>query len=266
MMRFLAGLAAGVLALSAAACGGGEVATTIFIEPDLGQLSPDDDRQATLENVVNTLSLRADALEIDAEVELLEDDRISVTASDLEPEDAHEIFSRRALLSVRQPSLDPAGQVLCGAADGSEVSVPPEGISFPPADAPDRGKPRCELGDGSFAEIVWLPATGSLLGETIELNGELIAVTELDRSGIPILIVTFNETGSLLLASISAELTGLPLGIFLDDELLAAPVVSESITTGNLAIASLSLHSARIVRAQLNLGPLPVPVSEAAGD
>lgn len=266
MTRLLTSLAAALLALSAAACGGGATETTIFIEPNLGQLLPQDDPQATLESVVETLVLRANALDIEAEVELLEDGRVSVTTSDLEPEEAHEIFTRRALLAVRQPSLDPAGQVLCRAADGSQVSIPREGISYPPADTPDRGKPRCEPSDGSFAEIVWLPATGELLGETTELNGDLIASATLDRSRAPIVVVNFTEDGSLLLTSISTELTGLPLGIFLDDEFLAAPTVSETIVTGNLAIAGLSLHRARIVTAQLDLGPLPVPVSEASGD
>ncbi len=266
MTRLLTSLAAGLLALSAATACGGETETTIFIEPDLDELAPEDDPQATLESVVQTLVLRADALDIEAEVELLEDDRVSVTASDLEPEEAHEVFTRRALLAVRQPSLDPAGQVFCRAADGSQVSVPRESISYPPADAPDRGKPRCEPGDGSFAEIVWLPATGDLVGEVTELNGDLVASASLDRTRAPIVFVKFTDAGNLLLTDISTELTGLPLGIFLDDEFLAAPTVSETIVTGNLAIAGLSLHRARIVTVQLNLGPLPVPVSEASAD
>jgi len=57
---------------------------------------------------------------------------------------------------------------------------------------------------------------------------------------------------------------GLPLGIFLDGELLAGPTVREPVTDGRLVIAGLSLREAEILAAQLPFGPLPLPVSEVS--
>jgi preprotein translocase subunit SecD len=75
----------------------------------------------------------------------------------------------------------------------------------------------------------------------------------------PTLIVAFDDDGSLKLSGITGDLIGLPLGIFIDDQLMAAPQVSASIENGQLPIAGLSLRNARILRAQLRAGAVPAP-------
>ncbi len=75
-------------------------------------------------------------------------------------------------------------------------------------------------------------------------------------------IVTFFPESGILFEKVTAGMVGLPLGIFVDGELLAGPRVEEPVTNSRLVIAGLSLPRAIILAAQLNAGELPVPVSE----
>ena len=266
----MACLGAVLLLLALAGCGGGDdddsgPTNTLILTPDLAELPAGANAATTLDEIVDILRGRAAALDIEATIGLRDDDRISVEASGTTAEEAAEIFTRTALLTIVQPALGPVGQVLCQAADGTQVSVPRENVSYPPAGSPDRGTPRCVVGDGTFAELTWVPAVAVLSGQETELTGEFVDQATLDTTQGSIVIVSFSQGGSLLLTSISEELIGLPMGIFLDGELVGAPTVSERIITGNVAIAGLSESRGRIVAAQLNSGALPIPVSAEAG-
>jgi preprotein translocase subunit SecD len=266
MTRLLACLCAGLIT-ALAACGGGDdggPAASIVLTPDLTQLPDGTDPDAARQSIVSILEARADLLDIDAKVELLDDGRISVEAPGQTSEQAEIIFAQQAFLTVAQPLLGPVGQVICQASDGSQVSVSPDSISYPPAGSPQRGTPRCNLGDGTFAQIVWTPAAAVLSGAETALDSDYVEEATLDTQQGPIVIVQFGESGNLLLTSISEQLIGLPLGIFVDGQLLSAPTVSERIITGNLAISSLNEDGARILAAQLSAGPLPAPLTLSA--
>jgi preprotein translocase subunit SecD len=266
MTRIFACLGACVLVLVFAGCGGDDddgagASQTLVLTPNLAELPAGADADETINETVDILRARAADLRIEATVELQDDNRISVEATTATPEEAEEIFTRTALLSIAQPALGPVGQVLCRTANGVDISVPRENVGYPPAGSPDRGTPRCLVGDGTFAEILWVPASADLSGQDTELTGEFVDEAILDTTQGPIVIVSFNESGSLLLTSISEEIIGLPMGVFIDDELVAAPTVGERIITGNIAISGLSEVRGRILAAQLRAGPLPVPLS-----
>lgn len=78
----------------------------------------------------------------------------------------------------------------------------------------------------------------------------------------PLIILQFNEEGSLLFEELTKKNIGLPLAIFLDGAVLQAPIVQDTISggraqiTGNFAIK----EAQRIVR-ELNAGALPVPIT-----
>ncbi|KKL10578.1 hypothetical protein LCGC14_2554440, partial [marine sediment metagenome] len=55
-------------------------------------------------------------------------------------------------------------------------------------------------------------------------------------------------------------LMALPLGIFLDEEMIGAPTVNQAITGGNSVITGLESEEARVLAIQLNAGALPAPL------
>jgi preprotein translocase subunit SecD len=80
------------------------------------------------------------------------------------------------------------------------------------------------------------------------------------REGPPLVVVQFTEIGKLILGGMTGRFVGYPLGIFVDNRLLAGPRILEAIVTGQIVIAGQTLRDADILAAQLNAGVLPVPI------
>jgi preprotein translocase subunit SecD len=85
--------------------------------------------------------------------------------------------------------------------------------------------------------------------------------------------IEFNSDGAAMFEDITYESWHEPLGIFLDDELVSAPVVLEATTTrqgiaGGEAVitGSFTKDEASALAAQLNAGALPVPLGRWVGD
>ncbi len=77
----------------------------------------------------------------------------------------------------------------------------------------------------------------------------------------PSILVEFNAEGKELLATITKDNLGQVLAIFLDGELLSAPVIQSEITNGEAQITGqFTIEEARELSANLNLGALPVPI------
>jgi preprotein translocase subunit SecD len=73
--------------------------------------------------------------------------------------------------------------------------------------------------------------------------------------------IVFNKSGADLFAEITRENVGEQLGIFLDGELLSAPVINESITGGTAIISgSFTADEARELSRNLSFGALPVAI------
>lgn len=101
------------------------------------------------------------------------------------------------------------------------------------------------------------------------LTGRYLQTAKLEFAGSqsgqlsnePLVSVHFTEEGAQLFADITREHVGEQLGIFLDGELLSAPVINEPITGGTAVISGgFSPEEARALAQNLSFGALPVPI------
>lgn len=77
----------------------------------------------------------------------------------------------------------------------------------------------------------------------------------------PSVSIEFNPQGTKKFADITARNIGKPLAIFLDDQIVTAPVVNAAISTGQASITGdFTLDEAKRLTIQLNAGALPVPI------
>lgn len=81
-------------------------------------------------------------------------------------------------------------------------------------------------------------------------------------SNEPMVQVKFTDEGAALFEQITAEHVGEQLGIFLDGELLSAPVINERIGGGTAVISgNFTPDEARELAQNLSFGALPVPIT-----
>lgn len=110
---------------------------------------------------------------------------------------------------------------------------------------------------------VWIPANGTVDGEDTWLTGKYLLpnsyVDVNQQTGEPVVAFEFDDTGAILFAQITGRLIGEPLGIFLDHELISAPIVQSQIGASGI-IEGLTYDEARILSSQLNGGALPLPL------
>lgn len=79
--------------------------------------------------------------------------------------------------------------------------------------------------------------------------------------GSPQIALVFNDEGRRLFAEITKRNIGQPVGIFIDNELVSAPVVQQEILDGQAVITgNYTLPEANALVARLNEGALPVPI------
>ncbi len=77
----------------------------------------------------------------------------------------------------------------------------------------------------------------------------------------PQVAIEFTQEGSEKFAQITKKNLGKPLAIFLDDQLVSAPVVQQEIVGGSAVITGqFTTQEARDLSIQLNAGALPVPI------
>src|SRR5712692_4616151 len=118
---------------------------------------------------------------------------------------------------------------------------------------------------GSATTLEWVvaKARGSD-GQDHELTGQYFKRAEVGfepNSTRPLILFEFDDEGGKMFAELTQRLVGKPLGIFLDNQLLTAPVVREPITQGRGQITGqFTLPEAKNLVIQLNAGALPVPV------
>lgn len=81
------------------------------------------------------------------------------------------------------------------------------------------------------------------------------------QSGKPQVSLVFDKDGGKLFAAITATNVEKPLAIFLDQELLTAPIVQQPIKDGKAVITgNFSVEEAKLLVNSLNAGALPVPI------
>ncbi|ETB63564.1 TPA: protein translocase subunit SecD [Candidatus Nomurabacteria bacterium] len=98
-----------------------------------------------------------------------------------------------------------------------------------------------------------------------ELTGKYLdkALLEFDpTTGEPIVSLIFDSEGSKLFEKITSENVGKTVAIFLDGQVISAPVVNESISGGRAQISgNFTPIEAKTLVGRLNSGALPVPIS-----
>ncbi|MDE2213015.1 MAG: protein translocase subunit SecD [Patescibacteria group bacterium] len=78
----------------------------------------------------------------------------------------------------------------------------------------------------------------------------------------PVVEVNFDSQGAQLFSQITTQNVGSELAIFLDGQLLSAPVIQTPITNGTAIISgNFSAETAKELATNLNLGALPVPIT-----
>lgn len=82
------------------------------------------------------------------------------------------------------------------------------------------------------------------------------------NSGTPYVTLKFNSEGATLFEQLTERNIGAPIGIFLDGELISAPVVNERIPGGEAIIqGNFTLDESKQLAQRLNAGALPVPIT-----
>lgn len=100
--------------------------------------------------------------------------------------------------------------------------------------------------------------------DNLNLNGshlEQASVTLDTKNSQPVVSLKFNQEGANLFAKATKKYLGKQIAIFLDDEILTAPVVQNEILDGNAIITGdFTADRAKLLSTQLNAGALPIPI------
>lgn len=99
-----------------------------------------------------------------------------------------------------------------------------------------------------------------------QLSGKHLADAALQfdpTTNAPLVSLRFNDEGKQLFADITSRNTGKQVAIFLDGEILSAPVVQQAITEGEAVISSgdFTIPAAKQLAQRLRAGALPVPIT-----
>jgi len=101
--------------------------------------------------------------------------------------------------------------------------------------------------------------------KTTLLTGKYLKKAEIsfDRTtSQPLVLLQFNEEGSKIFEELTSRNIGKPLAIYIDQALISAPTVQESISGGKAQITGrFTIDEAKELSRNLNAGALPVPIN-----
>lgn len=117
-----------------------------------------------------------------------------------------------------------------------------------------------------FAEITTpLEEGGEAQYVPTELTGRYISGAQLTFDQVtrsPQISLSFNKEGSKLFADVTGRNVGKPVAVFLDNNLITAPVVQERIAGGQAQITGqFSIQEAKELVGRFNAGALPAPIN-----
>ena len=206
----------------------------------------------------------------EAEVTSLGSDRLNVQIPGVTAEEAADLVGSVALLEFRERDPFVASQ-----------PVPPTPIQIRNTleDSFQEPTPAATPRIATFAvtdfelDVVvaddgsrWIPAIGrDALGDEQQLTGEFLVADSIQRTldqGQPALTFRFDDEGARLFEQITRRLVQgqEPLGIFLDGQLVSAPIVRAVISDRGV-ISGLTETEATVLRRQLRAGSLPLNLS-----
>jgi preprotein translocase subunit SecD len=221
-----------VITTPAALTGQTTGATLVTLQLDLTAV-PAGQRDAVLQQAVTVVQRRLGAAGVQqATVSVGSAGQILVAALGITPTDAQALLGATGQLVFKEGAIEPTTQARQTDAGGQPVWAPA---------CLDRGCPDDER-----------PLTGQ------DLNGPASVIT--DTLGRPAVSFTVTPAGAAILSAVTQRNIGHPVAIFLDDQLLSAPLVAGPITD-HVQITGANLNAKQLV-AQLNSGALPVPVTQ----
>ena len=206
----------------------------------------------------------------EAEVTSLGSDRLNVQIPGVTAEEAADLVGSVALLEFRerdpfvasQPVPPTPVQIRNTLEDSFQEPTPTATPRIATFAVTDFELDVVVADDGSR----WIPAIGrDALGDEQQLTGEFLVADSIQRTldqGQPALTFRFDDEGARLFEQITRRLVQgqEPLGIFLDGQLVSAPIVRAVISDRGV-ISGLTETEATVLRRQLRAGSLPLNLS-----
>jgi len=249
--------------------------TYVLLEGDTSALPAGSSVDDAMKGVQDIIERRVNSFGVaESEIQREGSNRLAVQLPGISQQDARDLIGRTALLEFREPERDEAGNIVCQDATGQRTTVPPDTAQD------SAGNPRpvyivsdangnltqC-LGPGDAAprgSVVWKPATGvgndgvekALTGRFLRANSRVI----FDQLGRPEVQLQFNSEGGKLFDQITSRLVGLPMAIFMDEDIISAPTILTRISNGSSVITGPTADEGKKLAIQLNSGALPVPL------
>ncbi len=211
-----------------------------------------------LASLTSVLQARFAAASVDAQISRPSDTQLAIDFAGALSEDIVTALLITNGVQFKKPQLNDT-QIKCKDTSGNEFDIDLSGVK----QAGDL--PVCLSNDGRQGQIEWLPATANLGGTDTQLSSAMITTDHVfvktDSTGTKALDAQFNSDGTTILQEVSTSLVNYPLGVFLDDTLLMAPLIKRPITTGLITLAGVSPDVMTELYAILKGGQLPAPVS-----
>lgn len=266
-----------------AACGGGNggegtpsATSYVILEADISTLPSGVDAEEAMENAERIIERRRIVFGARvSDAERRGTSRLVVQLSGPTAEEARALIGRAVGFEFREPERDETGEnFVCTGATGETLTVPADVVetadgSLRPTNlTPSVDDPQWHcVPTGSTVPtgmVNWVPATGiGSDGQEKALTSRFLRGEEteviFDSAGRPFVQISFNSEGGDLFEQITSRLLGLPVGIFLDDELISAPTV-QGVLSYDAVVTGLELDEAETLARQLRAGALPVPV------
>jgi len=255
--------------------------TYVLLEADTSQVAPED-RDNAMKGVKDIIERRVNAWGVaESEIQRQGANRLAVQLPGISQEEARDLIGRTAELEFKEPQRDEEGNFVCcttGTCDSETpetFTVPSDVVGTGDDARPSNLVPESEGhdwgcvptgGTSPTGNVMWVPATGigtddkekALTGHFLKANARV----ELVGAGSqPVVAIEFNSEGGKLFGQITDRLVGLPMAIFLDEEIISAPTIRSHITGGSAVIEGVPLEEGRRLAIQLNSGALPVPLT-----
>jgi protein-export membrane protein SecD/preprotein translocase SecF subunit len=249
--------------------------TYVLLEGDTSALPSGSSVDDAMKGVQDIIERRVNAYGVsESEIQREGSNRLSVQLPGISQQDARDLIGRTALLEFREPERDESGNIVCQDSSGQNFTVPADTVTD------QNGNPRAAyiVGDANgnltqcqgpndvapTGSVVWKPATGvgndgvtkALTGRFLRANSRVV----FDPLGKPQVALEFNSEGGKLFDQLTSRLVGLPMAIFLDEDIISAPTILTRISDGNSVITGPTADEGRKLAIQLNSGALPVPL------
>ena len=245
----------------------------ILLEGDTSVLPPGSSVDDAMKGVQDIVERRVNAFGVsESEIQREGSNRLAVQLPGISQEDARDLIGRTALLEFREPERDESNNIVCQDAAGQRFTVPPDTVADQEGNAQAAYITTDANGDltqcqgpsnaAPTGSVVWKPATGvgndnvekALTGRFLRANSSVI----FDPLGRPQVQLQFNSEGGKLFDQLTGRLVGLPMAIFLDEDIISAPTILSRISDGNSVIQGLTADEGRKLSIQLNSGALPI--------